>query len=135
MFGSVEEAIKQRLTEALEGVTVDTYSGEFTPEEIKKSLAKLPAVLIHLDDIIWLERSSTGDFTDMQFVLFLADRSARSQGDAKAGTYELIEDVRAALRQQTLGLNISGLKVEGVQSILQTKGLSIYAMRITTKGG
>lgn len=75
----------------------------------------------------------------MVFTVLVAAKSARG-GDAprhgeasEKGVYDMLEDIRAALTNQTVGLSISGLLPVDEEAVEGTKDLAIFAIRFWTR--
>lgn len=60
------------------------------------------------------------------------ERSRRHGTDGDAGSYQILEDVRALLAGQQLGLAIRPIEPGAVRSLQQGKGASIYAHELHT---
>ncbi len=151
MIAAIEQAIIDRIKDAA-GVTkplgyalaaVESYGGEFDTElTLTNTINSFPGVWVVMSG---LDRpTDLGDVLrqPITFTLFIATKNRRNEkarrhgavGDV--GSYQLLEDVRALLKGQTLGLDIDPLKPGRVRSIfngqLNALAISLYAADFTT---
>src|SRR4030067_1081010 len=93
------------------------FEGEDEEEEIRLIAMKLPCVLVVYKEASYSPKTGVLD-REMTWWILVAAQSLRGTGDARrkiAGTYQMLDDVRDALKGQKLGLEIRELlpKTEG----------------------
>jgi len=144
MIGAIENAIIAKIQAASDASalgyrfkTVESFGQTITPDNLRRSTQSFPAALV----VFAGEPRPTdgpGGKTrhSPMFTIFLCqknrrgDGSSRSGKDGKVGTYQMIEDVRGLLSEQTLGLAIDPIKPGAVRSVMQDDGPSIYALEL-----
>ena len=134
MIASIEQAIKQRLSDGLGQMVsgVHTYGGEFDGEGLAQVVNQFPAVWIMFAGITNSEPHDTRR-TRYQvtghFTVLVGDRASGSEADSRfgglhrndVGTYRLMQAVRLLLINQTMGLCIGRLKPGKAKSLFWTQ--------------
>lgn len=120
---------------------IDSYGGQFDgPEEIAQAAQKTPGLWVTYD-------GETGELENgfhtarINYVVFALAKSynpaqLRLGGAGAAGLYQLIEAVRSALVNQTLGSDMTPLELQNITPLWrggpQGGGISLAAMRFST---
>lgn len=134
MIASIEQAIKQRLSDGLGQMVsgVHTYGGEFDGEGLAQVVNQFPAVWIMFAGITNSEPHDTRRTRYQvtgRFTVLVGDRASGSEADSRfgslhqndVGTYRLMQTVRLLLINQTMGLCIGRLKPGKAKSLFQNK--------------
>lgn len=145
MIGAIEQAIAERLRGASDAGslgyalrTVASYGGELA--DVAVAVRSFPAVWVAFAGERRAEALGQGQFRhEGVFTLFVAvqsrrgDRAARLGVDGEPGSLQVLEDVRAILLDDDLGLDIEPLAPVQVRSIAQTAEASVYACDLATR--
>ncbi len=149
MIASIEQAIKQRLSDGLgQMVTgVFTYGGEFDGEGLAQVVNQFPAVWIMFAGIKDTVRHDTrgSRFKAIgQFTVLVGDRASGSEADSRfgglhrhdVGTYRLMQTCRHLLTNQSLGLQIGRLQPGAAKSLfsrqMEQDAVSVFALEFET---
>lgn len=121
---------------------IDSYGGQFdTPEELPQAAQKAPGLWVTYEGETG-ELQNGVHYARINYVVFCLARSfapqeLRKGGPQVVGLYQLIEAVRLALVNQTLGTDMKPLELVGVTPLWrggpQGGGFSLAAMRLTTQ--
>ncbi len=146
-ISTIEDAILARIAGAKLPYlrTLATYGGELG-DRLVESVRQFPAV--------WLAFKGAGNGRPLNtagsvyrvpatWVVFVAARNLRNEAATRrgdhvlVGAYQILNDVRALLTGQDLGLEIEALRPGRVRSMTsaryQAQGVSVYAMKWHTK--
>ncbi len=110
------------------------FEGEDEEEEIRLIAKKLPCVLVVYKEASWSPKTGVLD-RDMTWWILAAAQSLRSTSDARrkiAGTYQMLDDIRDALKGQKLGLEIRELLPKTEGALVNSKGFSAYYIEFNT---
>lgn len=131
----IEDAISAELKAAVPKLTVETYSGELDDvEKIAQLVRSLPAVLLALGGSVYERRKVSNAnlyFRKVHITAFVVTRDLRD----KSGTavYPLLDTIFKQLADKTLGLDIQPIEITDEEALLNKRGLSVYAVSMTTK--
>lgn len=149
MIASIEQAIKQRLSDGLGQMVsgVHTYGGEFDGEGLAQVVNQFPAVWVMFAGITNSEPHDTRR-TRYQvtghFTVLVGDRASGSEADSRfgglhrndVGTYRLMQAVRHLLTNQSLGLQIGRLQPGAAKSLfsrqMEQDAVSVFALEFET---
>lgn len=133
----IEDEIISALTAALTGPdtaqvkTLKTYGGELSGEDIQEVAKRLPAVFVVYNGSRY--ESHGGDRIEtIRYVLIVADRSLRSEAEARRGldlnpgTYKILNDCRTALFGRDFSLDIEPFRLVAEANVYTGDGLSVY---------
>lgn len=149
MIASIEQAIKQRLSDGLgQMVTgVFTYGGEFDGEGLAQVVNQFPAVWVMfagIKDTAAHDTRRTRYKATGQFTVLVGDRASGSEADSRfgglhrhdVGTYRLMQACRHLLTNQSLGLSIGRLKPGAAKSLfsrqMEQEAISVFALEFET---
>lgn len=150
-IGAIENAMLARIREASESgalgyrlKTVATYQGEFDDELVAEIVAQFPAAWVVFAGEEPAEQIGRGVWRCRPtFVVVAGARNLRNEQARRHGTigepgsYQIVQDLRALLIDQDLGLDIGPLAPGGVRSIFngRVKSLqaSLYAAEFLTE--
>lgn len=149
MIASIEQAIKQRLSDGLgQMVTgVYTYGGEFDDEGLAQVVNQFPAVWVMfagIKDTAPHDTRRTRYKATGQFTVLVGDRASGSEADSRfgglhrydVGTYRLMQVCRHLLANQSLGLKIERLKPGAARSLftrrMEQDAISVFALEFET---
>lgn len=149
MIASIEQAIKQRLSDGLGQMVsgVHTYGGEFDGEGLAQVVNRFPAVWIMFAGITNSEPHDTRRTRYQvtgRFTVLVGDRASGSEADSRfgslhrndVGTYRLMQTVRLLLINQTMGLCIGRLKPGKAKSLfskqMELDAISVFALDFET---
>lgn len=149
MIASIEQAIKQRLSDGLGQMVsgVHTYGGEFDGEGLAQVVNQFPAVWIMFAGITNSEPHDTRRTRYQvtgRFTVLVGDRASGSEADSRfgslhqndVGTYRLMQTVRLLLINQTMGLCIGRLKPGKAKSLfskqMELDAISVFALDFET---
>ncbi len=110
------------------------FEGEDEEEEIRLIAKKLPCILVVYKEGLWSPKSGVFD-REMTWWILAAAQSLRSTGDARrktGGSYQMLDDIRDALKGQKLGLEIRELMPKVERALVNSKGFSAYYMEFST---
>lgn len=144
MIGSIEQAIVDRVRSASEAGalgyqlrTVASYGGELA--DLAIAVRSFPAVWVAFAGERRAQPAGPGYQHDGIFTLFVGvqsrrgDRAARLGVDGEPGSLQVLEDVRAILAGDTLGLEIGPLTPVQARSVSQAPDVSVYAFDLSTQ--
>lgn len=149
MIGSIEQAILDRLQAAADAGTLGyawgalaSYGGELD-EDVPTLLTRgrFPAAwAVFAGDR--RRDHPKGEVRETRFSLIVAARAGRNEAERRrgaadrVGAYQLVEDARALLAGQTLGLDIEPITVAGVRTLFngasKSQRLAVYALDLVT---
>ncbi len=105
---------------------LDTYRGDLNPEDLVRVTLNFPAV--------WLMYSASTFVTAhlevderMNFTALAAAQNLRSEKNARAGAYKLLEGVRDLILHKKLDSELEPCLIVGHEKIVFVKGIAIYA--------
>ncbi len=136
----IEDAIIQELRKSpMEGYcTIDTFGGPLAANSVKEFMAgkNAPACYVFYRDGNWEDDGTT---KVMQFAAIVIARNLRGGGAARkgggpseVGAYDMLEDVKAALKGKSLGLDIGPIKPKRETNIGADSHTAIYAIEFET---
>lgn len=145
MIGAIEQAIVERIMGASTAgalgyplATVASYGGEL--DDLAMAVRAFPAVWVAFAGERRAEVLGGGEFRhEGIFTLFIGtrsrrgDRAARHGVEGEPGSLQILEDVRAILLGDQLGLAIEPFAPVQVRSVSQTAQASIYACDLMTR--
>ena len=139
----IEDEIITALTAALTGdgtaqvKTLKTYGGELSGDDVNALARHLPAVFVIYNGSRYEDHGSTRrEF--IRYVLFVADKSLRSEAEARRGldlnpgTYKILNDCRDALYGKDFALDIDPFRLVSEQNIYTDNVLSVYSQEWET---
>ena len=149
MIASIEQAIKQRLSDGLgQMVTgVFTYGGEFDGEGLAQVVNQFPAVWVLFNGIkntVPHDTRRTRYKVTAEFAVLVGDEASGSEADSRfgglhrhdVGTYRLMNACRLLLGNQSLGLKIDPLQPRAARSLfnqrMENDALSVFAVEFET---
>lgn len=143
MIGALEQAMIDRVKAASDSGAlgykirvVDSYADQLTPDNIKRAAQNFPAVLfVFLGEPKPQAAPNGGERRRPRFAAFVCqenrrnERSGRRGAEGKVGSYQMAEDVKTLMFNQTLGLDLNEpIKGGAVRSMSNSEHLSIYAI-------
>jgi phage gp37-like protein len=135
VFEDIEDQIITKLKELTYLKTVETYAGQLEEGEIKKFLVNFPAVLVAYSgsNYEWIDGPNYNEACDFSVLVCAKNvRGNKAIRKAAAGCYQMIEDVKAKLINQTFGLEIEKLKILRVQLVGISQTTAIYGIDFQT---
>lgn len=145
MIASIEQAIKQRLSDGLGRMVtgVFTYGGEFDSDGLAQVVNQFPAVWVMFAGIKHSKKHDTRGTrykVTGEFTVLVGDRASGSEADSRfggmhsndVGTYRLLQACRHLLTNQSLGLSMSPIQPGAVKSLfsrtLEHEAISVFAL-------
>lgn len=144
----IENAIVQQLrtvSRAYSGLLVESYAGQLD-DEMFGWVRTLPAVWVTFGDVKSVERKGvhsylySGTFEVLSAQRALVENAGRLAGTdkgASVGVYELVEDNKLCLVNQSLGLQIQALQPGAVRPVMKSRvdrdAVVIYAQEFHTR--
>ncbi len=137
----IEDAILAKLRATSLGgycQKIDTYGGPIVAESVKDFMAgvKSNACFVHYRDGVWRDDETT---KAMVFIIIVMAKNLRGGaaarkggGPQEIGAYQMLEDVKSALKQQQLGLDIIPLKPRRESIVGAESHIAIYAIEFET---
>lgn len=126
-IAQIEQGIVQRLQAGLPGVQVESYAGQLDDDALEW-IRRLPAVWVTFDRAATVKRTGARSWHYAgRFVVLAAQRALRGEPTrrlgtgADAGVYQLLEDAKQLLANQTLGLAIEALDPGAITPVLQAR--------------
>jgi len=135
----IEDAIISRLQAQLTYLKTCASLGEFLLDEVEDITVRFPAAYVAYERGEYHHAVSGVQDRIMTFVVVVMVKSLRGQEEARhgmgseKGAYELLEDVRSALSDQDLGLQIDPLLPVDEQALEGDKQLAMYGIRFRTR--
>jgi len=114
--------------------TIDAYHGEIDDlaGEVKQLLVQMPAVFVLYAGSRFGETANRSFDDEMTFTCVAVAKDLRGRAHLRAGIYEILEALKAALIDQDLGLDIEPLHPIGIEATMVTRAVSIYSFDIRT---
>lgn len=135
----VEDGIIDRLKDQVDYLKTCGSLGDFQVDEAADLTLTFPAAYVVYTSGVYENLPGSAQDRTMIFTILAMAKSARA-GDAprhgeasEKGVYDLLEDIRSALTNQTVGLDISGLLPVDEEAIEGTKDLAIYGIRFQAR--
>ncbi|MFZ5774028.1 MAG: phage protein Gp37 [Thermodesulfobacteriota bacterium] len=117
---------------------IKSYQGELEEADIKKMMARFPAIYVVYGDSVYGSHGARKPET-MTFSLFVCDRSLRSEEESRRGgaqnpgTYRMLRECRNLITGKNLGLaELKPFEILRDLSIWSGDGISIYAQDYET---
>ena len=134
--GQIEDLLLDRIRAELPYLaTVESYQGQIK-EDVEQIAIRTPAVLALLKDASGIP-ASFGSYDDLyRFTLIVACRNLRGQEAARreeGGAYQILGDLRRALRDYELSPELEPLGFEQDEAFFITKEWAIYFATYTAK--
>ncbi len=114
--------------------TIDSYHGEIDElvREVRSLTVPLPAVFVLYAGSVFDEAANRSFDDEQAFTVVAVARSLRSRAELRDGMYDLLEQIKAALIDNNLGLDIEPLHPLRIEAALVAKDLSIYGLDFKT---
>jgi phage gp37-like protein len=114
--------------------TIDSYHGEIDDlvKEVRSLTVPLPAVFVLYAGSVFDEAANRSFDDEQAFTVVAVARSLRSRSELRDGMYDLLEEIKAALIDNNLGLDIEPLHPLRIEAALVAKDLSVYGFDFKT---
>lgn len=114
--------------------TIDSYHGEIDElvREVRSLTVPLPAVFVLYAGSVFDEAANRSFDDEQAFTVVAVARSLRSRAELRDGMYDLLEQIKAALIDNNLGLDIEPLHPLRIEAALVAKDLSVYGLDFKT---
>lgn len=138
-IAQIEDAIISRLRAQLTYLRTCESLGDFLLSEAEDLTKLFPAVYVAYEGGEYNHEVSGMQDRRMTFSVIVMVKSLRGQEEARhgqgseKGAYEVLDDVREALTDQTCGLEIDPLLPLDEAAVEGTKSLAIYGIRFRTR--
>jgi len=134
----IEDAIIARLTAEIPYLKGCASLGQFLLEDIEENTLRYPAAYVAYQRGDYTYKAGVQDRTMIFSVILVVrnergDEAARHGQGAEIGVYRLLDDVRAALTDQSCGLAIDPLLPQSEQVIDGTDHVAIYGLTVSTR--
>lgn len=136
----IEDAVVEELTDELGYLKTCKPLAEYLRDEVEDLTVRCPAAyVVYLGGTFENLPGNAQDRTMNFLVIVMAqnlrgDEAARHGQGFERGVYEMLEDVRSTLSDETCGLNISGLLPQDEEAIdIGTQNLAVYGIRFETR--
>jgi len=126
------DAMATALKAKFPNTEVTVYGGELTEaDKVMQLVPKIPALLIGYGGGNYKPRG-TGNmhWRDVSLTVFSITRNLRDK--TNTGALPVLESLFQTLQGNDLGLGIKPLEVIGDEALLNTKGVSVYALDVKT---
>ncbi|MDD3582336.1 MAG: DUF1834 family protein [Desulfobacca sp.] len=115
--------------------TIESYQGQLEAD-LEKFPWRLPASLVMLRETR-VEKATTHTYDlNLTFTVIVADRNLRGNREGRlsnVGIYRMLEDVRGALWDQDLGLEINPLTLVKEEALLNNRQMAVFAADYQTQ--
>lgn len=104
-------------------------------EQIRIFAGQVPCVLILYSQGTYTHRPNRQQEKELTFSILVCSQSMRGQGQARrgaVGTYQMLDDLKAALTGNRCGLEITGLAPTKERAEINTKLFSAYSLEFKT---
>ncbi|OPX20372.1 MAG: hypothetical protein BZ151_04400 [Desulfobacca sp. 4484_104] len=133
----IEDAILSALADRLGSYvkTIDSYQGQLEAD-LEKFPWRLPATLVMLRETSVEKATSHTYDLSLTFTVIVADRNLRGNREGRlsnVGIYRMLEDVRGALWDQDLGLDINPLTLVKEEAVLNNRQMVVFAADYQTQ--
>jgi phage gp37-like protein len=133
----LEDAIIVRLQDRLGAYvrTIDSYQGEMEDSPPFQS-RRLPAALVRLQQTNAHRATRHSLDLEVVFDILVVDRNLRGNREnrrAPGGVYQMLEDVRQALADQDLGLEIEPLRLLREEALSNNREKAMYVAVYATR--
>jgi phage gp37-like protein len=149
MIGAIEQAIIARVKAASDGgvlgyqlASVESYAGQLDGEIVEVLRQSSPAVWVAFADERRIEKTARGPMWQARYTVACYARSGRNAAERRLGSadtvgaYQLVQDCKQLLDNQTLDLEITPIAVQAARALFngQVKGLpgAVYAIDLVT---
>jgi len=115
--------------------TIDSYQGQLEAD-LEKFPWRLPATLVMLRETSVEKATSHTYDLSLTFTVVVADRNLRGNREGRlsnVGIYRMLEDVRGALWDQDLGLDINPLTLVKEEAVLNNRQMVVFAADYQTQ--
>lgn len=133
----IEDAILAALTAQMGTYvkTIESYQGHIEAD-LQDFAWRLPAGLVMLRETGTEKPAAHSYNVKLVFMIIMADRNLRGNLEGRrggTGIYQMLEDVRAALWDQDLGLEIDPFVMLKEEALINTRELAVFAAHYQTR--
>ncbi|MFP3866879.1 MAG: phage protein Gp37 [Desulfobacteraceae bacterium] len=133
----IEDAILAALTDRLGTYvkTIESYQGQLEAD-LGEFTWRLPAALITLQDTRVAKAAAHSYDLKLTFTIIVADRNLRGNQEGRwgnTGAYQMLEDVRSALWDQDLGLEINPFMLLEEEAVINNRQVAVFAADYQTQ--
>ncbi len=135
-LSTVEDAVVKALQTQLgaQVQTLETYQGDWSAD-LKRKSWRLPAVLVKLRQSRALQVTAGSYDLTLDFIILVVVRQLRGEADGRRqpdGAYELLVQIRQALCNQDLGLDLLPFSLVREEPLLNTPENVVFAAHYQT---